>query len=278
MKCQDCQEHDGLFQCYHCHQRLCIRCCNKHYKKVNNELEYLNKLSDHLLTKIFYKKIDSEKQKNQIVEQSHQWRIDTINKINRIHALIIQTIQDEYDILSKEYERFVAEEMSNINSIKSELSKMKKGNLSALLSSSSSPVAASTNDFKSSLELIRERIELFVQRIDQKGQLIFQVILPELNFDDNLRVESSFADLTRSTNPIRSADEFSSNPLTETVDTTTSKSHSHPSIFRRHTLTCHQPSDTDGISRRRRIAPLSDQYPSINQQTNSTSSNMMNIS
>ena len=233
------------------------------------------------MTKIFYNKIDLEKQKNQILEQSHQWRIDTINKINQAHASIIQTIQDEYEILSKEYERFVAEEMSNINSIKNELLKMKKGNLGALLSSSSS--SSSTKVFKTSLDLIRERIETFVERIDQKGKFTFQVKLPQLNFNDDLRVESSFGDLTRSTNAIRSPDEFSPNPLSEAVNTTTNShpqtSENHPSIFRRHTLTCHQSSDTNGVSRRRRIAPLpirslsyisSNEYPSFNQRTKST--------
>ena len=251
---------------------------------MTNELEYLNELSDHLLTKIFYNKIDLEKQKNQILEQSHQWRIDIINKINHAHALIIQTIQDEYEILSKEYERFVEEEMSNINLIKNELFKMKKGNLGSLLSSSTS------KDFKSSLDVIRERIETFVERIDQKGKFTFQVKLPDLNLDENLRVESSFGDMVRSISAIRtSTDEFDSNSSssdcpepTGTNSIVNPSENLHPSIARRHTLPCQQ---TDGVRQRRRISPLpiqslsyisSNEYPSSNQRTKSTSSSSSN--
>ena len=83
LKCHDCEKYDGLFQCCHCNQRLCIRCCNKHYKKVRNELEYVQEISDNLVTKIFHMKNELEKQKQQTIEQCQKWRIDTINTINK---------------------------------------------------------------------------------------------------------------------------------------------------------------------------------------------------
>jgi hypothetical protein len=196
LKCDDCQKNDGLFQCCHCNQRLCIRCCNKHYKKVSAELEYLHELSDHLLTKIIHIKTNLEKQKNETIEQCHKWRIDTINTINKAHTLIIQTIHDEYEILSKEYDLFVDKEMSYINIDKNELIRMKKRNLGSLLASPSSSI---TTDSNKSMNTIKTRIERFTNNTDQLEKFSFQVKLPTFIIDDNLRVESSFGDITRST-------------------------------------------------------------------------------
>lgn len=191
--------------------------------------------------------------------------------------MIIQTIQDEYEILSKEYERFVDEEMSNINSIKNELFQMKKGNLGSLLS------PPTNRNFKTSLDVIRERIESFVERIDQKGKFTFQVKLPELNLDENLRVESSFGDMVRSISALQtSTDEFSTDSSSDNAETTTDSTvNPCPSISRRHTLPCHRTSEIDGVCQRRRISPSpiqslsyisSNEYPSTNQRTKSTSS------
>jgi hypothetical protein len=197
LKCYDCHKHDGLFQCCHCNQRLCIRCCNKHYKIFNNELEYLNELTDRLLTKNFFIKIDFEKEKNLTIEQCQQWRIESINKINQIHTLIIQTIQDEYEILSREYEDFVEKEMSKINI---ELLKIKQTNLGSLISSSTTTTMR--KDSKTSIDLIKERIEAFAKQIEDKRKCSFQLKLPIFDIDDNLRVESSFGKSRRSTSVI----------------------------------------------------------------------------
>jgi hypothetical protein len=210
-KCNDCQKHDGLFQCCHCNQHLCIRCCNKHYKKVINEIEHLHELSDLLLTKIFHIKTDLERQKNETIEQCQIWRIEKINTINKAHALIIQTIQDEYEILCKEYDLFVEKEMSNINIDKNQLIKMKKVNLSSLLSSSSTTKGTTTIDSKKSMDTIKQRIETFAKRIDDKGKFSFQVKLPTFDIDDNLRVESCFGDIARSTSAICQTEDFANN-------------------------------------------------------------------
>jgi hypothetical protein len=197
LKCDDCQKHDGLFQCCHCNQRLCIRCCNKHYKKVTIELERLHKLSDRVVTKIINTKNDLERQKNDTLEQCHKWRIDTINTINKAHTLIIQTIHDEYEIIVKEYELFLDKEMSHINIDKNEFIRMRKGNLSSLLSSASS--SSSTIDSTNSIDTIKTCIETFDKHIDETGKISFQVKLSTVDIDDNLTVESCFGGITRST-------------------------------------------------------------------------------
>ncbi|CAF0760369.1 unnamed protein product [Rotaria sp. Silwood1] len=197
LKCDECQTNDGLFQCCHCNQRLCIRCCNKHYKNVTIELERLHELSDRLVAKIVHTKNDLERQKNETLEQCHKWRIDTINTINKAHALIVQTIHDEYEALGKEYELFVQKEMQYIHMDQNELIRMKKGNLGSVLSSSSS--SNSTINSTSSIDTIRKRIETFAKNIDETGKFLFQVKLPKFDIDDNLRVESRFGDVTRST-------------------------------------------------------------------------------
>jgi hypothetical protein len=196
LKCDDCQTSDGLFQCCHCNQRLCIRCCNKHYKKVTVELERLHELSDRLVAKIVHTKNDLERQKNETLEQCHKWRVDTINTINKAHTLIVQTIHDEYETLGKEYELFVQKEMAHIHVDQNELMRMKKGNLGSILSSTSS---TSTTDSTNSIDTIRKRIETFAKNIDETGKFLFQVKLPIFDIDDSLRVESRFGDITRST-------------------------------------------------------------------------------
>jgi predicted O-linked N-acetylglucosamine transferase (SPINDLY family) len=196
LKCDDCQTNDGLFQCCHCNQRLCIRCCNKHYKKVTVELERLHELSDRLVAKIVHTKNDLERQKNETLEQCHKWRVDTINTINKAHSLIVQTIHNEYETLGKEYELFVQKEMAHIHVDQNELMRMKKGNLGSLLSSTSS---TSTTDSTNSIDTIRKRIETFAKNIDETGKFLFQVKLPIFDIDDSLRVESRFGDVTRST-------------------------------------------------------------------------------
>ncbi|CAF0922056.1 unnamed protein product [Rotaria sordida] len=196
LKCDDCQTNDGLFQCCHCNQRLCIRCCNKHYKNVTIELERLHELSDRLVAKIVHTKNDLERQKNETLEQCHKWRIDTINTINKAHALIVQTIHDEYETLGKEYELFVQKEMQYIHMDQNELIRMKKGNLGTVLSSSSSNLKI---DSTNSIDTIRKRIEKFAKNIDETGKFLFQVKLPKFDIDDSLRVESRFGDATRST-------------------------------------------------------------------------------
>ena len=197
LKCDDCQTNDGLFQCCHCNQRLCIRCCNKHYKKVTNELERLHELSDRLVAKIVHTKNDLERQKNETLEQCHKWRIDTINTINKAHTLIVQTIHDEYETLGKEYEIFVQKEMANIHVDQNELMRMKKGNLSSVISSAASN--GSTHDTTNTIDTIRKRIETFAKNIDETGKFSFQVKLPPFDIDDRLRVESRFGDVTRCT-------------------------------------------------------------------------------
>lgn len=196
LKCDDCQTNDGLFQCCHCSQRLCIRCCNKHYKKVTNELERLHELSDRLVAKIVHTKNDLERQKNETLEQCHKWRIDTINTINKAHTLIVQTIHDEYETLGKEYDTFVQKEMANIHIDQNELMRMKKGNLSSVLSPSSNN---SAHDTTNTIDTIRKRIETFARNIDETGKFLFQVKLPPFDIDDRLRVESRFGDVTRCT-------------------------------------------------------------------------------
>ena len=203
LKCDDCQTNDGLFQCCHCNQRLCIRCCNKHYKKVTVELERLHELSDRLLAKIVHTKNDLERQKNETLEQCHKWRVDTINSINKAHTLIVQTIHNEYDLLGKEYEVFVQKEMAHLNVDQNELVRMKKGNLGALLSSPSASSGESTN----SIDTIRKRIETFARNIDETGKFSFQVQLPRFDIDDTLRVESRFGDVTRCTSATWQNDE-----------------------------------------------------------------------
>lgn len=195
LKCDDCQTNDGLFQCCHCNQRLCIRCCNKHYKKVTIELERLHELSDRLVAKIIHTKNDLERQKNETLEQCHKWRVDTINTINKAHSLIVQTIHDEYETLGKEFELFVQKEMASIHIDQNELMRMKKNNVGSLLSTPSNLTTDSTN----SIDTIRKRIEAFAKTIDETGKFSFQVKLPSFDIDDSLRVESRFGDITRST-------------------------------------------------------------------------------
>ncbi|UJR10434.1 hypothetical protein I4U23_014638 [Adineta vaga] len=208
LKCDDCQKHDGLFQCCHCSQRLCIRCCNKHYKKVTAELEYLHELSDCLLTKILHTKTDLERHKDEAIEQCQQWRIDTINTINKAHTSIIQTIHDEYEILGKEYDSFVEKEMLHINMDKNELIRMKKGNLGSLLSSPSSSSITNSTDPTKSIDRIKKRIETLANYIDDARKFSFQVKLPTFIIDETLRVESRFGDTTRSTNATWLNDDF----------------------------------------------------------------------
>jgi hypothetical protein len=188
LKCDDCQTNDGLFQCCHCNQHLCIKCCNKHYENITIELERVHELSDRLAAKILHTKNDLERQKNETLEQCHKWRVDTINTINKAHALIVQTIHNEYETLGKEYELFVQKEMAHIHVDQNELMRMKKTDPGSLLSSS-------TN----SVDTIRTRIETFAKTIDETGKFSFQVKLPTFDIDDRLRVESCFGDVTRST-------------------------------------------------------------------------------
>jgi hypothetical protein len=241
LKCDDCQKNDGLFQCCHCNQRLCIRCCNKHYKKVTAEIEHLHELSDHLLTKIIHIKTNLDQQKNETIEQCHKWRIDTINTINKAHTLIIQTIHDEYELLCKEYDLFVDKEMSYINIDKNELMQMKKRSLGSLLSS---PTTSITTDSNKSMNTIKKRIETFTQNIDDLGKFSFQVKLPPFIIDDNLRVESNFGDSKRSTSAAWQNDDYindisSTQPeeitkkvdpqtINNSSDTTNSTSHNSP--------------------------------------------------
>lgn len=196
LKCDDCQKHDGLFQCCHCHQRLCIRCCNKHHKKVTVELEQLHTLTDRLKSKVLHIKNDLERQKNEALEQTHKWRLDTINIINRAHQLVIQTIHHEYEFLSKDYEDFVDKEMLHLNIDKNHLSRMKRDNVGSLISSLS--VTPVENDSDHSIDAIRQRIEAFAKQIDETGKFSFQVILPNIEVHETPKVESCFGDVTRS--------------------------------------------------------------------------------
>ncbi|CAF4564179.1 unnamed protein product [Rotaria sp. Silwood2] len=206
VKCDYCQKNEGLFQCCHCNQRLCIRCCNKHYKKIIIEFEDLHELSHFLLTKIIHKKADLEKQKDETIEQCHKWRIDTINTINKTHKLLIQTIYDEYEILNKEYELFIEKEVLNINSDRNELIRMKKGNLGSLLLSPSSTIPA-TNSIKS-IDIIKKRIETLTKQIDKIENFSFQVKLPTFDINENLKVESHLGDHIRSTNAILQNEDY----------------------------------------------------------------------
>ncbi len=182
---------------------------------MTHEIEHIHELSDRLLTKIFHIKTDLERQKNETIEQCQIWRIETINTINKAHTLIIQTIQDEYEILCNEYDLFVEKEMSHINIDKNQLIKMKKVNLSSLLSSTTTP-PPTTIDSKKSMDTIKQRIETFAKRIDDKGKFSFQVKLPTFDIDDTLRVESCFGDITRSTSAIWQSEDFANNrSLTE---------------------------------------------------------------
>lgn len=195
LKCDDCQKHDGLFQCCHCHQRLCIRCCNKHHKKVTIELEQLHTLTERLMSKVIHIKNDLERQKNEALEQCHKWRLDTINTINRAHQLTIQTIHHEYELLNKDYEDFVDKEMAHINIDKNHLSRMKRDNFGSLISSLSvTPVETDSNN---SLDSIRQRIEAFAKQIDETGKFSFQAILPSIELHDTPKIESRFGDITR---------------------------------------------------------------------------------
>ncbi|UJR35504.1 hypothetical protein I4U23_028258 [Adineta vaga] len=193
LKCDDCRTNDGLFQCCHCDQRLCIQCCNKHYKSITVELERLHELSDRLVAKILHAKNDLERQKNEALEQCHKWRVDTINTINKAHTLIVQTVHDEYETLGKEYESFVQQGMTHIHVDQNELMRMKKSNLGSLLS------APSTDDSTNAIDTIRRRIETFAKTVDETGKFSFQVKLPIFYIDDSLRVETRFGDVSRST-------------------------------------------------------------------------------
>ncbi|CAF3302375.1 unnamed protein product [Rotaria socialis] len=191
LKCDHCQKNEGLFQCCHCNQRLCIRCCNKHFKKVTAECEHLHELSDSLLTKIIHKKTDLEKQKQKTIEQCHKWRIDTINTINRAHKLMIQTIYDEYEILNNEYELFIQKEMSHINIDGNELIGMHEGNSSSLVLQPSSPMTTASSI--KSIDTIKKRIETLTKQIDEEANFSLQVKLPILDINNNnLQVESHF--------------------------------------------------------------------------------------
>ncbi|CAF1198909.1 unnamed protein product [Rotaria magnacalcarata] len=193
LKCDHCQKNEGLFQCYHCSQRLCIRCCNKHYKQVTTECKHLHELSDSLLTKIIHKKTDLEKQKQNTIDQCHKWRIDTINTINKAHKLVIQTIYDEYEILNNEYELFIQKEISHINTDTNELIGKHEGNFSSLVLSPSSPMTTA-NSIKS-IDTIKKRIETLTKQIDEEANFSLQVKLPIIDINNNnLQVESHFGD------------------------------------------------------------------------------------
>jgi hypothetical protein len=179
-------------------------------------LEYLNELTDRLLTKIFYIKNDLEKEKNSTIEQCQQWRIEAINKINQAHTLIIQTIQDEYEILNKEYEGLVEKEMSEINV---ELLKIKKRNLGSIISSPTS----TRKDSKTSMDLIKEHIQTFTKQIEDKRTFSFQVKFPTFDIDDNLRVELVFGEHERSTSVISNDEDTESKQTSKTVNRKTQK-------------------------------------------------------
>jgi len=164
LKCNDCQNHDGIFQCYHCNQQLCIRCCNKHHKKITYDVKHVNQLTDKLLAKIIQTKQFFEQEKNQTIEQCHQWHIETINTINRAHQLMIQTIHREYEALCKDYDDF-----------------MKK---------------------QASIDVQKERINFLTKQINEIDNCSFRIQLPKFEIDDKLRVESSFGENTRSTSVI----------------------------------------------------------------------------
>lgn len=216
LKCDDCRTNDGLFQCCHCDQRLCIQCCNKHYKNITVELERLHELSDRLVAKILHAKNDLERQKNEALEQCHKWRVDTINTINKAHTLIVQTVHDEYETLGKEYESFVQQGMAHIHVDQNELMRMKKSNLGSLLST---PTSSSTNDSTNAIDTIRKRIETFAKTVDETGRFSFQVRLPTFYIDDSLRVESRFGDVTRSTSATwKNDDNLPTSPSTERLD------------------------------------------------------------
>ncbi|CAF1143784.1 unnamed protein product [Didymodactylos carnosus] len=197
-RCDDCSANDGLFQCCHCNQRLCIRCCNKHYKSMTVELERLHDMSERLIQKIYQTKNDLERQKNETIEQCHKWKCDTINTVNKAHALIIQTIYDEYEQLGKEYETYAQNEMKLIKVNKYELNRMRKGDL-GLISNDNDSSGDGDETNINPIEIIRNRIETLAKHIDETGTLHFEVKLPKFDIDDTLRVESSFGDSTRTT-------------------------------------------------------------------------------
>ncbi|CAF0819757.1 unnamed protein product [Didymodactylos carnosus] len=197
-RCDDCSKNDGLFQCCHCNQRLCIRCCNKHYKSMTIELDRLQDMSERLIQKIYHTKNDLERQKNETIEQCHKWKCDTINTVNKAHTLIIQTIHNEYELLGKEYETYIQNEMKLIKMNKYELNRMRKGDLS-LISNDNNDNNDDNEINSNSIEIIRNRIETLAKHIDETGKLHFEVKLPVFDIDDTLRVESSFGDSTRTT-------------------------------------------------------------------------------
>ena len=165
------------------------------------------------MTKIVRTKSDLERKKNEIIEQCHQWRIDTMNSINRAHTLIIQTIHHEYELLSKEYELFVDQEMVLINIDRRELSRMKKkGTLGSLLSTLSS-----NTNLSQSFGTIKARIEAVADRIDRTGLRYFNVHLPAFHIDETLRVESQLGDTVRSTSALSQTDGHL-NPTVPIVD------------------------------------------------------------
>lgn len=89
---------------------------------------------------------------------------------------------------------------------------MKKGNLGSLISSpsSSSTISTATKiNSKISMDIIKQRIETLVKTIDKKSQFSLQIKLPKFDIDhDNLRVESSFGNTTRSTSAIWQDEDF----------------------------------------------------------------------
>lgn len=218
LKCDHCQKNEGLFQCCHCNQHLCIQCCNKHYKKVTEECEHLHELSNSLLAKIIRKKSDLEKQKKETIEQCHKWRIDTINTINAAHKIVIQAIYDEYDILNKEYELFIKKEMSYININEHELIAIQKRKPSSLLlpSSSSSPITA--KDSIKSIDTIKSHIETLTKYIDDNGIFSLKVKLPKFDVNNDLGIESHFGDNIRVINAPWPNDDYSDNISLTTSD------------------------------------------------------------
>ncbi len=131
--------------------------------------------------------------------------------------MIIQTIQDEYEILSREYEDFVEKEMSKINI---ELLKIKQTNLGSLISSSTTTMR---KDSKTSMDLIKERIEAFAKQIEDKRKCSFQLKLPIFDIDDNLRVESSFGKSRRSTSVISNDEHTETSKMVNTKINKTKK-------------------------------------------------------
>ena len=156
------------------------------------------------MKKAIYKKTDLEKRKAETIETCHQWRIDTINIINRAHKLLVQTVDDEYEILRKEYELYIDKEMMYINIDKSGFIKTKEDQFSSLIVplsfSSTAGATTATPDSTKSLDAIKQCMEALIKHIDRIQNISFQVKFPSLDIYDNLKVESRFGDITRTAN------------------------------------------------------------------------------